>query len=134
MAVDSHRAVVVVELDIVERLESAVQTTLPSVSSMTSARSLAGGPVADADGEIFRAVDHRSSSAPARDRGECRAPPNWKNFRLAGQLIAVEDDTRLAAARARLPRDQRVLAAVAESLRIARQTDRPVTGRWNRPP
>lgn len=46
-----------------------------------------------------------------------------EEFRLAGQLIAVEDDMRLAA-RARLPREQRMLAAVAELAEVGKRTVR----------
>ena len=66
VAIDLHRAVVVVELDVVERAASpCVHTTPPSVSSITSARSV---PLSQSRTRIVKYSEPRSSALHASRR------------------------------------------------------------------
>ena len=128
---DLHRAMVVVELDI----EEAVAVRAPDHAAVGLLDQIvaigAGGPVAHADGKIFRAL---GVGAPGLQLVVRRMPraAELEIFVVCGQRVAVEND--MAHRRRRAACGRTVRAARPREICGNRQTVRPARARWNRLP
>ena len=120
---DLHRAMVVVELDVEERLgiqcpDHATVGLLDQVGAV-----LARGPVAHPDREVFGALDVRT---PGLQRMVRRMPgaAELEVFVVGGQLVAVKNDRGVAA----IARGAAVLLMLPALAEFAQIRPRPVLG------
>ena len=122
MPPDLHRPVVVVELDVEEA--SGVRTPHHAAVGFLDDIVEVGprGPVADANGEIFRALGVRTPGMEPVVRG-MPAAAELEIFVVGRQRIAVENDLHLAAV-ARGAAEHFVLAAFAEFAQIGERAVR----------
>ena len=128
MTPDLHRAMIVVELDVEERLavRAPHHAAVGLLDEVGEVRAV--GPVAHPDREIFRTLDVR---APGFELVVGRMPgaAELEIFVVSGKLVAVQHDLDLAAVARRCGRTFR--AGRPRGICANRRKGHPAKARWN---